>query len=168
MSLINDALKRVKKTHQAQSSVPPLDAPPLPPVETEKSHGGAAWFLLIIALVAVGCFLIGLAFATHKPPAETKPLMAETQVAHVPVIPVLPKPTPPPQTNVIVAPPKPAPPPLQLQGILMGSGDPQAIVNGQTVYVGDSVNGFHVQLISKNNVTFVAADGTEKTLMLSK
>jgi hypothetical protein len=168
MSLINDALKRAKKAQQTQPPLPPAGAPPLPPVESE-SRGGLGWLLLIILLVAVGCFFIGLAFSTHKPPVDTKPLIAQTQVALAPAVPVPPKPDPPPQTNVVaVAPPRPAPPPLQLQGILLGSGTPQAIVNGQTVYAGDSVNGFRVQFISKNNVLFVASDGTEKTLMLGK
>lgn len=167
MSLINDALKRAKKAQQTQSPLPPADAPLLPPIEPE-SRGSVGWFLLIITLVAIGCFFIGLAFAIHKPLADTKPLIVQTQVAAAPVVPVAPKPVPPPQTNVLVAPPKPAPPPLQLQGILMGSGTPQAIVNGQTVYIGDNVNGFRVQLISKNNVLFVASDGTQKMLALGK
>jgi hypothetical protein len=32
--------------------------------------------------------------------------------------------------------------------------------------VGDSVNGFRVKLISKNEVSFIAPDGTEKTVAL--
>jgi hypothetical protein len=162
MSQINDALKRAKKSQKPQPPNLPPGAPPSPPVEPE-SGGGLGWLLLVILLVAIGCFFIGLAIATHKP-APTPPPAPPQAV----VIPVAPKPAPPPQTNVLITPPKPVPPALRLQGILMGSGKPQAIVNGQAVYVGDSVNGFRVQTISQYKVLFVAPDGTQKMLALGK
>lgn len=163
MSQINDALKRAKKSQKSQPPNLPPGAPPLPPVEPE-SGGGMGWLLLVILLVAIGCFFIGLAVVTHKPAQTPPPPPAPVAV----VAPVTPKPPPSPETNVVVAPPKPVPPALRLQGILMGSGKPQAIVNGQAVYVGDSVNGFRVQTISQYKVLFLAPDGTQKLLALGK
>jgi hypothetical protein len=159
MSQINDALKRAKKSQKSRPPNLPPGAAPLPPVDSE-SGDGMGWLLLVILLVAIGCVFIGLAIATHKP--------APQPPAPVAVVPVAPKPVPPPQTNAIVTVSKPVPPALRLQGIFMGSGTPQAIVNGQTVYVGDSVNGFRVQTISRDKVQFLAPDGTQKMLALGK
>ncbi len=163
MSQINDALKRAKKSQKSQPPNLPPGEPPLPPVEP-ASGGGMGWLLLVVLLVAIGCVFIGLAIVTHKP-AQTPPPAPLAVVAPVTPKPV---PAPPPETNVVVTPPKPVPPALRLQGILMGSGKPQAIVNGHAVYVGDSVNGFRVQTISQYKVLFLAPDGTQKMLALGK
>lgn len=182
MSQINDALKRAKKSQKAQPPNLPLGAAPLPPVETEPG-GSLGWVLLVVLLVTIGGVFIGLAIATHKPaaplspapmavasaPVAPKPVppLAPPQAAVIPVTPI-PAPVPPPQTEVIITPPQPVPPALRLQGILTGSGKPQAIINGQTVYVGDTVNGFRVQMISQYQVLFLAPDGTQKMLTLGK
>lgn len=168
MSQINDALNRAKKSQKNQAPNLAPGAAPLPPVEPE-SGSSWGWVLLVILLVAIGCVFIGLAITTRKPAQSPPP--APTPVAAV--IPITPKPasapTPPtPATNVVVTPPKPAQPALRLQGILMGSGKPQAIVNGQTVYVGDTVGGFRVEIISQYQVLFLAPDGTQKLLAPGK
>lgn len=164
MSLINDALKRAKESQQQQSQMPP-GAPPLPPVEPESS-GGLGWFLpvLIILLVVIAGLFVALAFFTQKSlaPQTVVPVTNVVQVAAAPP-PVLPK------TNPVVAVAQPpAPPELKLQGIFFNAASPQAIVNGHTVNVGDTVDGFRVTLISKDNVSLIAPDGTEKTLALSE
>jgi hypothetical protein len=167
MSQITEALKRAKKSQKEQAPPLPPAAPPLPPLPpTEpESRGGLGWLVLIIVIVAIACFFIGLAF-TRKP--ATEPAVTVTNVVQVTAAPVVP-PKPAAPTNVVVSPPKPAPPALKLQGILYVPGQPpQAIVNGQTVYTGDTVNGFRVKTISQNNVSFVASDGTEKSLALGE
>jgi hypothetical protein len=164
MSQINDALKRAKKSQKSRPPNLPPGAAPLPPIEPESS-GGMGWLLLVILLIAIGCVFIGVAIATRKP-IQTQP-PAPPPVAAVPVAPK-PVPPPPPKTNVVITVPKPVPPALKLQGILMGSGKPQAVVNGQTLYIGDSVNGFRVQMISQYKVLFLAPDGTQKMLALGK
>jgi hypothetical protein len=168
MSSINDALKRAKESQKQQPNLPPT-MPPMAPTEPE-SRGGMGLLLLIVLCIAIAFFFIGLAFATRKTPMEAKTPVVQTQYAQVVAAPVPSKPAPlaTVQTNAIVAPPKPAPPTLQLEGILFGSGQPQAIVNGRTVYVGDSVNGFRVKTISKTAVLLVASDGSEKTLALGE
>jgi hypothetical protein len=162
MSLINDALKRAKQSQQPMQTPPPV--PPLPSVEAAP-QGGMAWFfpVAILLLVAVACFFIIFAFfITRKPVAQITTAPQNAQPAAV----VLPK-TPPMSNRVVaVAAIKPAPPALKVQGIFYSDAKWQAIVNGQSVFVGDNVNGFRVKLISKNNVSFVAPDGTEKTLAL--
>jgi hypothetical protein len=165
MSSINDALKRAKKSQKEEPPPLPPGAPPLPPVQPESS-GSMGWLVLVILIIAIACFFIGLAFANHKPAAETT--VTVTNVVQAAAAPPAP-PEPVAVTNPVVPPPKPAPPALKLEGILYGpSQPPQAIVNGQTVYVGDTVNGFRVKMISKNNVSFVASDGTEKNLVLGE
>ena len=166
MSSINDALKRAKKSQKQEPPPLPPGVPPLPPVEPPSS-GNMGWFVLIFLFIAIACFFIGLAFATRKPPTETT--VTVTNVVQVAAAPAPVAPESAPVTNAIVPPPKPAPPALKLEGILYGpSQPPQAIVNGQTVYVGDTVNGFRVKTISKNNVSFVTSDGTEKNLVLGE
>jgi hypothetical protein len=166
MSQINEALKRAKKSQQSEPPPLPPGAAPLPPVEPESS-GNLGWLVLIIAIIAIACFFIGLAFATHKPATETVTVTNVVQVAAAPVLPPAPKPVV--INTPVTPPPKPAPPALKLEGILYVPGQPpEAIVNGQSVYAGDTVNGFRVKTISKNNVSFVATDGTEKNLVLSE
>jgi hypothetical protein len=167
MSQINDALKRAKQSQKPRMEetpvVPPL--PPLPPVRS-SAPGNSGWVFLVILLIAIACFFIGLAVAIHKPVTATNTVTVTNVVQVAAVAPVVK--TPPP-TNV--TPPAPTPPPapdLKLEGIFYDAAPPQAIVNGQTVYVGDTVNGFRVKTISKNNVSFVAPDGTEKTLALNQ
>lgn len=165
MSQINEALKRAKESQKQEPPPLPPGAPPLPPVEPQSS-GNLGWLVLIFLIVAIACFFIGLAFATRKPATETT--VTVTNVVQAVVIPAAPKLVVP-TNNPVVPPPKPAPPALKLEGILYVPGQPpQAIVNGQTVYVGDTVNGFRVKTISKNNVSFIALDGTEKNLVLSE
>ena len=161
MSMINDALKRAKESQQPQT---PAGAPPLPPVETQ-SRGGMGWLVVVILLIAVAGFLIYLSVGIRKSPAQNTSVASAAPAAPVVVPP--PKPIAP-QTNIVTAPPKPAPPVLKLQGIFVNSGNPQAIVNGQTVFVGDIVAGFRVKIISKDNVSLIAPDGTQKTLGLGE
>jgi hypothetical protein len=167
MSLINDALKRAKKSQQSD---PPSGAPPLPPVEPEEPRNGSGWvfIVIVVVLVVAAGYFIGLAFTKRQPVPEitaTTPVTQNTQI-----VAVISAPAPPPvlQTNIVAAPKPPEPPALKLQGIFYNGPKPQAIVNGTTVYVGDLVNGFRVKLIAQNYVSFITPDGTEKTLALAK
>lgn len=163
MSLINDALKRAKQSQQQQRETA-APTPALPPVAV-ASRGGLPWLfpVAVILLVAVVCFFIACAFFVAQKPVTQTALVPQK----APIAPVVQKAPPPPQTVAVVA-PKPAPPALKVQGIFYNNAQWQAIVNGQSVLVGDSVNGFRVKLISKNEVSFVAPDGTEKTMTLGQ
>lgn len=172
MSQINDALKRAKKMQQPDS---PSGVTPLPPVAS-ASRTGIGWLLpaVVVLFIATACTFVVLAFVPQKPrPHVTATVPATQTIPSTPALPKTPPPPPPvPQTNTVTvpvtAPPKPAPPALKLLGISYNANKPQAIVNGATVYVGDTVNGFRVKLISPNSVSFITPDGTEKTLKLGE
>jgi len=168
MSLINDALKRAKRSQQQRPpespATPPLP-PPMAPVQSE-SHSNTGWIFLVILLIAIACFFIGMAIATRKPVMETTVVTNIVQVAAAPVAPkIIPV-----QTNAAPAPAATLPPPspLRLEGIFYNAVAPQAIVNGQTVYAGSSVDGFRVTKISKDTVSLVAPNGAERILALGK
>ena len=161
MSLINDALKRAKQSQPPQPPPPP--GSPLPPVEAVP-RGGMSWFfpVAIFLLVAVACFFIAFAFFISRKPVA--PITTAPQNAPVAAV-VLPKtPASPVATQVVAA--VTNKPMLKVQGIFFSDAKWEAIVNGQSVFVGDRVNGFRVKLISRNDVSFIAPDGTEKTLVL--
>ncbi len=170
MSLINDALKRARQSQQQQTA--PV-APTLPPAVVEPRGGPPRLFIVVVTLlIAVACcFIAFVFFMPQKTVARITPAPQNAPTAAV--APVLQKvaPTPAPAPTVAVAAPKPAPPAppaLKVQGIFYNDAKWQAIVNGQSVFVGDSVEGFRVKLISKNNVAFVAPDGTVKTMALGE
>ncbi len=52
----------------------------------------------------------------------------------------------------------------KVQGIIFNAARPLAIVNGQTVSVGDRVGKFQVKQILKTSVVFQRPDGSQKTL----
>ena len=56
----------------------------------------------------------------------------------------------------------------KVQGIIFNAVSPLAIVNGQTVNVGDRVGDFQVKQISKSSVIFQSPDGSQKTLEIGK
>jgi hypothetical protein len=56
---------------------------------------------------------------------------------------------------VVVTPP--VPPPLKLQAVIWNPKRPSAIINGQTVFVGDAVRGLRVSAITRDTATL---DGT--------
>ena len=180
MSRIKDALKEVEKK---QSNQPPGGIPPLTPA-TGRTAGGIGWVLPVIIwllLLAAGIF-IGLAFVKRAAEPKTAVPVAGTPVVPAPAVPVVqlkpvqPAPvavvTPPTnsihQTNpvAVVIKPPPSPPPLKLQGIGADPKNPWAVLNGKTIFVGDSVGDFRVTEISGQTVTMKKSDGTVKTLSL--
>jgi hypothetical protein len=189
MSLINDALRRASQSQQEKIS----GGPPLRPVEPKRG-GGMGWILpaVIILLIAAAFFFIGMAMSKRKPsPVATTPEISPAQqvvtapataaTAAVPVsapasipspaisnvneVAVISNSVPPPQPS---PPPPPPPPQLKLQGIFYTPPQPSAIVNGKTVFVGDSVGDFTVKEITKNSVVLQNADGSEKKLTIGQ
>jgi hypothetical protein len=180
MSLINDALKRARET---QRHSPPPGAPPLQPVES-PARGSTGWILAasaILFLAAAG-IVLGPALFGHKAPP---PLAAKSPgVSALPTAAAVPAPAvssspptasanPPPVANAnppVAATTNPPPPAVavvkwpKVQGIIFNSTQPLAIVNGQTVNVGDRVGDFQVNQITQTKVVFRRPDGTQKTL----
>ena len=170
MSLINDALKQIKQARQQS----PTSNPPLLPVESDEPDG-FGWVLagIIILLVAAAGVFVGVSLSKPAPsvPSATPPkthLVPVTTPAMQPLrtadaAPIVTNPTKrvavmPPATNgtpsnsnpVVVSSKLPE---LKLQGILFAATQPCAIVNGQTVFVGDRVNNFRVAMISRDSIT---------------
>jgi hypothetical protein len=161
MSLLNDALKQAR---QSQQQNPPSAQPPLRPVASAP-RGVADWFLplAVVALVGAAAFFIWLALARHKTPPAKAPELSATQ----PAPPAPPKPVVAPAVSNIVAAVPPTLPLPKLQGIVYGQKS-WAIVDGKTVYVGDSVGNFRVKEISPNSITLESPDGSLQKVRLGE
>jgi hypothetical protein len=167
MSLINDALKQAR---QSQQPNPPSGQPPLRPVEPVP-HRAVDWFLplAVVALAGVAAFFIGLALSRHKPATVAK--APELSAAR----PAMPATVVPPSavratnasaaSNTVAAAPSVSG--MKLQGVVYGEKS-WAIVDGKTVYVGDSVGGFRVKAISENGITLESPDGSDQKLGLGE
>jgi hypothetical protein len=143
---------------------------------------------VIILLIAAAFFFIGMAMSKRKPsPVATAPEISPAQqvvtapaTATTAAVPVsAPASVPPPAISNVnevavisnSAPPPPPPPPLpqlKLQGIFYTPPQPSAIVNGKTVFLGDSVGDFTVKEITKNSVLLQNLDGSEKKLTIGQ
>jgi hypothetical protein len=150
MSLIHDALKQTK---QLQPQSPPSHPPPLPPVQS-SSQGGGSWLMpmVIILLLAILGIFIGESLFKHTSLAAKTQQKAPTQLAE-PVAVVPPVATNAPSSSNTVAVVSPKPPEPKLQGILFDPKRPCAIVDDNTVFVGDRVGKFRVAAILKDSVT---------------
>lgn len=168
MSLLNDALKRASQSQQEFDTVR-IHLPPacLPAPKTKAGLGWALPVLVILLIVTAGAFF-SLAFMARKSAAHF--VRASIVPTPLQVAPAVPKRVPPPVATPPVAVTAPATiwPQLKLQGITFYNAKWQAIVNGRTVYVGQSVNGFRVAGISRNTVSFIAPDGSQKKLALGE
>jgi hypothetical protein len=151
MSLINDALKQTK---QSQPPNPPSHPPSLPPAESAPPEGGK-WLVSVVFILlfaAAGTF-VGLSLSKRTVPVaaatKTQSVAATlSKVTHSPAG----------SNTVAVVPAGPEP---KLQGILLATAHPCAIVSGKTVYVGDQINEFRVAAISENSVTLQSARETK-------
>jgi hypothetical protein len=186
MSLINEALKRAQQTQQENPPLPPpLEFRPVESASPSTRHTT----LIIVGLALVVLALLGLtgllisSFGSHS---NQKPLTVAArtvvQLAPLPftnaaasaasvtnaIVPTALAPTDSaaqPATNAVsalaaVTPEIVQPAPMKLQGIFFNPQRPSVVVNGQTLYLGDWVNGFRLVGISPVAVTLVSATGT--------
>jgi len=174
MSLINDALKQARQ-HPPAGAHPPTSPPmtPLQPV-AHKPVPVAGWLIpaIVIFLIVAAVFFMGWAMANRSviskavpPPMAAAPIPAPAPVESAPVAivapPVVaPAPEPP---SVAVAPPPPLP---VLQGIFYSATAPSAIVDGKTIYLGDSFKQYRVKEITRSTVTLVDAEGKPTKLIM--
>jgi hypothetical protein len=178
MSRINDALKQAR---QAQRQTPPSALTPLPPVaprpgpaqmarETDSPGSAIGWIWpgVVGFLIVTACLLIGLALVMRTPiktAGDSNPPVAQpVKLTATPI----PTPTSKAPPVAIPVPSSPPPPKTGLQGIVYTATRPWAIVNGQTVQVGDQLGEFRVVSISQHDVTLEKADGSQKKLILSE
>lgn len=172
MSQIKDALKRAQ---EAQQENPPA-TPPLEfrSVEPEQQPRRRSTLLLVgLALVVVSILGLSALLVRFLVQSDANTLQVTARVADAP--PIDPKAATgyiehpdEPNTNggpVVAEAVKPAP--MKLQGIFFNPRNPSALVNGQSVYLGDRVGDFRVMGISPVAVTLVSVTETN-VLSLSR
>jgi hypothetical protein len=165
MSLINDALNRAKKTQQEN----PPPTPPLQfrPPEVAHESDPRSTVLIVGGIFGLGLVVVlgGLLFwavAQQRQAslqAEARTLEQAARVKPVVVAPVV-APEQSPTNSLPVVEESPPAPELKLQGILFNPTKPSAAVNGQTVFIGDRVNGFRVLAITARTVTLASSTET--------
>jgi len=173
MSRINDALKHAQRTQKQAAPAPGTKMRGMLPV-APMPGSAIGWILpgVIGFLIVAASFLMGLALLTRtltKTGNESRLAAAQPAVSAVVPVPIS---IPVPLSNAPPPPPRPSPPPPppepKLQGIVYATTRPWAIVDGQTVHVGDRLGEFQVKAISARDVILAKADGSRKRLGLAK
>lgn len=189
MSLINDALKRAKLT-QAENppTTPTLEfraAEAAAETSRQKALLVVGLCLMLIAIIGMATLLVKYATEANRRNVSVgarrgdAPIVAkvQTNAANETVIVAAVKaaedvllerkldPDKPDTNGVPVftenaAPPLPA---FKLQGIFFNPGNPSAVVNGRTIYLGDRVNGF--RLIAVSPVAVTLSNGAETNVL---
>ncbi len=179
MSLINDALKRVR---QQSGGVPPARMPVVVPARSKTGLG--LWILpviIILLFVAAGVLMVlalsHRATGSNPAPPSTPVNVAAPAVVTAPIrsstpsnppvvaVPVVPAPV---QTTAVVATVDTGKHIPRLQGIFYDPVHPQAIINGRTFRLGDVVDKYRVKTISKTSITLIDAQGTESVIPLGQ
>ena len=96
--------------------------------------------------------------------AAPSPVVASSPPTQTPV-PVQPSPPATPVPAVVAPPPKPAFPELKLQGIVFRSRNSSVVINGKTLFEGDTTQGVKVLKVERQGVT-VEFNGETKVLNL--
>ena len=173
MSLINDALKRASQSAKNRPEQAGAASPMQPVAHARRSNGPLLiGIVAAVSLAGAGVFF-WQAFSTRSKPApapaaatapKPTPPLAVAKVEPVPPPAPVTSPAPvsaPVAAPVAVVPPAvvetsaPAPKPfpnLKLQGIFFSSNNPKVIINGQTIGVGDLVEGVRVTKIRADKV----------------
>jgi hypothetical protein len=169
MSLINEALKRARDaTYQSSARPSDLTGYRYDGGRNKISSNPRAW-LVVAALGFAAIVFLGFLFWTQHRQAVPMPPPAPVIVAKpIPVDEALvaqvveklkaeklaaPAPT---QTVAVATPPpepEPQPPTLKLQGTTVQAGLKEAMINGQNVRVGDTIEGAQVTSIAYRRVT---------------
>jgi hypothetical protein len=186
MSLINDALKRATQA-QPPSSTPAPDSP-MRPTDSHGSVGMPVYFMPVLLFVVAGaCFFIvqgwdakrqsGLypdPITIHAREAGAVPDTAAIAARDHGAQPVQadrqfalndgPASARGAATAAIAEESEPTPA-LRLQGIFYRPSKPSAVINSQTVFIGDSIAGGKVKAITRDSVTLFV-NGETKVLTL--
>ena len=190
MSLINDALKRATQAQTPKTPAADGDSS-MQPAESHGSVGLPVYFMPVLLFVVAGAgFFIVQGWdarrqagvypqavsihAREATPASTaaapdpaalaakersaEPTPANRQFSITETLTTLP-------VGAAAVDDADIPPPLRLQGIFYRPSRPSAVVNSQTVYIGDSVGGGTVKAIGRESVTLVV-HGETKVLTL--
>lgn len=186
MSLVNDALRRVKDT--APKSVTPAAGPMRLAENTQRSPGSAFLLaMLIVVILLLAALLLWQWFygngAELKVRANAVPVVSK-EVSSPVVSQELPVPaqtlpeatadkavavTTDTATATNLAAVEPAAPPTvtyKLQSIVYLPGNPSAVINGKVVFVGDRLDGAWVVSIGRGTATIVTSAGQTNVLVM--
>ena len=192
MSLINDALKRATQARTPKAEA--TTEAPMRTAESHGSIGLPTYFMPAILFVVTGaCFFVVRSWDAQRhasvspqpvviqarevpEPAPTVPTKttAPTKPSPVPAAEAavnteVPHPIPDNRQFAVEETPQAQPPPAEelfrLQGIFYRPSKPSAVVNSQTVYIGDTIANGRVKAITRESITLVV-DGQDKVLTL--
>jgi|ERR1022692_339475 hypothetical protein len=176
MSLVNDALKRATET---QKNVGPAPGNYLPlrreePAQQRKRGIGIVWPAILAVILVAAIFSIVLVNQKNRSTPVQLPTPTQTATMASPIAATAPPPaltqdsaiaptkgtvaTNSPAPVVEAASPKPAP--LKLQAVFFTPPRSLAIINGQRVYVGDSVRELQVVAIGSTSATLIGPNQT--------
>jgi hypothetical protein len=164
MSHINDALKRAQEAQQENPpTTPPLEFRPVEPDQQPPRRSTTLMVGLSLVIVAIlGLSSLLVYFISQS---DSSTLQVAARVIDPPLAPLAAVSNAPaePKTNMVIdvaAAVVNPPAPMKLQGIFFNPKNPSALVNGQSVNLGDRVGGFRVMGISPVAVTLVSATAT--------
>jgi type II secretory pathway component PulC len=165
MSVTHEALEKAAREKRRQDGYVPTPTPiPVQPLVAPPPTPHTPRVLLVVLSVAVACVAIALMVTViwlvnnPKPvPTEIKPAVVERPSPRLPLTPtnITAWTPPPPLPTTPVQPPASVatPPEFRLSGIMQElDGKYGAVVNGQTVFAGYTVDGATVKLIERNRV----------------
>ncbi len=182
MSLIEEALRRVQDPKLAKTVAAPPSQPsgepsvahswpvtPMPTVKTPSSTAPPRSIMPLAALLvglAAGSWMIGVAWLARSPqPVSTRSRSTQPHAA----TPSQPAPLP----VASVAPSssshrREASPSMVLSGVVVGRGDPYAMIDGRIVGIGEQVDGGTVEEITQQQVKLRLADSSEVVLQVAR
>jgi hypothetical protein len=149
MSQVHDALQRAGGSDKNRPRQPEVQGRLKSAGDGEGSSLGL-WVVVVLVLGGAGWFFWHWWSARHQPPTAKK----------APIVAAAPNPAPAPDVNATdAAPSAPAtqadaawPAELKLMGIIASATNPMALINGQTVGVGDVIEGIRVTKIDRDKV----------------
>src|ERR1043165_4318472 len=160
MSLVNDALKRATEAQKKISSEPPkLPLRPADPPQPEPRGFGLAWPLSLVLFITMICVLAWFNQQNNSVPVQARTTASKPKAKRVVEenqTPTVAQPSAADKSGVVARseltnPPVPViepvaakPPPLKLQAVFFNPQHPSAIIEGKTVFVGDSVRNLKV------------------------
>jgi len=179
LSLVNDALRRAQ---EAQPRIAPPSGPRQPPQAPQRIPKPRTNSPLIRAAAISVALLIGAFFRWQTMPRhQANQAIGTITVSEAPwkdlefrplptpaTLPSMAAATPAPavirnpiaQTPASINPPPPAPKPPKLQALVFDPRRPSAIINGKTVFIGDTSGEFKVTALGPESATLVNSNQT--------
>jgi hypothetical protein len=157
MSLINEALKRARTAQPTGPAAATAAGPALHPVETGGRGRNGSIFTLPFVVTLVVMLACVVLWAWYRAGRIELVVRANTSPAGTPV--TMPAATSSPMATT---------PAYRLEGIFFRPNRPEAVINGQTVYVGSRLDDARVMAIDHASVTIVTSAGQTNLLALTK